>query len=295
MMNAEQSRIRQRNKETLQPTFVNSGSPEGCKFDAWKLQAPGRKKSESLSKGTDVHRHPGPVFVRIAVTMLLISAFSPAAFNCKRENQDFDPREKYNESIRNFDKGDASALPYLVGEDFQPVWKKESIPEKARKVPGFQFTDQNRKAYGSENLNGRIYLANFFFTECNGICPMTMPRLRQVQKDITDLKDIVLISFSVTPDVDTPAVMKKYAGRLGIEQRNWHLLTGDRDRIYALARETFGADTMLEGRKGAEDFLHSEEAFLVDQNGYLRGIYNVRGSGDLGRLVADIRLLHAEN
>lgn len=294
-MNAEQARIRQRNKETLLPMFENSGFSEGCKFDAWNSQVPGGTEPGAFSKSAEVRPHRGHFFIRIAVTMLLISAFSLSAFNCKRENQDFDPREKYNESIRSFDKGDASRLPYLVGEDFQPVWEKESIPERARKVPGFQFTDQNTKAYGSEDLNGRIYLANFFFTECNGICPMTMPRLRQVQKDITDLKDIVLISFSVTPDVDTPAVMKEYAGRLGIEQRNWHLLTGDRDRIYTLARETFGADTMLEGRMGAEDFLHSEEAFLVDQNGYLRGIYNIRGSGDLGRLVADIRLLHAEN
>ncbi|MBI40751.1 MAG: SCO family protein [Leptospiraceae bacterium] len=255
---------------------------------------------KSKSKAGRVHEvRMGTSYVRSGLriiglflsSLLLLSGI----INCKRENESFDPRQKYNEEIRSFDRGSEDRLPYLVGKDFQPVWKRESIPNKARKVPGFAFTDQDQASYGSENLKGDIYLANFFFTECNGICPMTMPRLRQVQKDIGDLRGIKLISFSVTPDVDTPQVMKDYAGRLGIDQSNWHLLTGDRESIYTLARETFGADTMLKDRKSDQDFLHSEEAFLVDQNGYLRGIYNVRGSGDLERLVGDIRLLHSQN
>ncbi|MEQ8351879.1 MAG: SCO family protein [Leptospiraceae bacterium] len=235
-----------------------------------------------------------PKCLAVTISPIMAVVLLIAFAGCKRENQDFDPRERYGEDIRSFAEGDPNRLPYLAGSDFQPVWKKQELPEDARRVPGFSFVDQNGQGFGSSELSGNIYLANFFFTECNGICPMIMPRLRQVQNDISDLQKVEMISLSVTPDVDTPKVMKDYAGRLGIQEVNWHLLTGNRERIYSLARDTFGADTELRSRKGAQDFLHSEEAFLVDRNGYLRGIYNVRGSGDLKRLVADIRLLHQE-
>ena len=126
------------------------------------------------------------------------------------------------------------------------------------------------------------------------ICPMIMPRLRQVQQELADLSGFAQISYSVTPNVDTPEVMQKYARGLRIDQKTWHLLTGNRQEIYSLARESFGADTVVRSRQGADDFLHSEQAFLVDTEGFLRGIYNVGGAGDLERLVEDIRKLTQE-
>ena len=228
-----------------------------------------------------------------ALLVLLTALLS----HCDRANDSFDPKKRYGEEVRSFASADSETLPYMVGKDFQPVWKEspEQGPlDRARKIPAFRFVDQNARAFGTRELSGKVYLANFFFTECNGICPMIMPRLRQVQQELADLSGFAQISYSVTPNVDTPEVMQKYARGLRIDQKTWHLLTGNRQEIYSLARESFGADTVVRSRQGADDFLHSEQAFLVDTEGFLRGIYNVGGAGDLERLVEDIRKLTQE-
>ncbi|MCB1169366.1 MAG: SCO family protein [Leptospiraceae bacterium] len=229
--------------------------------------------------------------VLAAMALLLLGTLS----GCKPQNEDFDPHKKYGEDIRSFSDGRIDALPYFVGKDTQPVWAEQNLPpEGALKIPDFRFEDQNGKDFGTSQLKGRIFLANFFFTTCNGICPRTMPRLRRVQSELTELQDFALVSYSVTPEIDTPEVLHEYAEKMSIDDKNWHLLTGEREKIYELARRSFRADTKVRSRKGAEDFLHSEQAFLVDRKRYLRGIYNVQGPQDLEKIIRDIRLLSGE-
>ncbi|MCB1137361.1 MAG: SCO family protein [Leptospiraceae bacterium] len=218
-----------------------------------------------------------------------------AGLGCKPQNEDFDPHKKYGEDVRSFSNGRVDALPYFVGKDTQPIWGEENMPPAdALRIPDFRFEDQNGLSFGASELQGRIYLANFFFTTCNGICPRTMPRLRRVQAELSELKDFTLISYSVTPEIDTVEVLQEYAQKMSIDDQNWHLLTGERKKIYDLARNSFRADTTVRSRKGADDFLHSEQAFLVDRKRYLRGIYNVQGPQDLNKIIRDIRLLSGE-
>lgn len=222
--------------------------------------------------------------------MVCILAIIPGLLQCSPANEDFDPRRKYGKEVRSFSQGNMNELPYFVGPDSQPVWKDGRVPEGAIRISEFKFTDQHGAGFGSSSLKNKIYLANFFFTECSGICPQTMPRLRRVQEKLKGLQEFVMVSYSVTPEQDTPEVLKEYAERLNIHGQ-WHLLTGSRNEIYSLARESFQADTKVRSRKGADDFLHSEQAFLVDRQGYLRGIYNVQGPGNLEVMERDIRLL----
>ncbi|MCB1308772.1 MAG: SCO family protein [Leptospiraceae bacterium] len=223
---------------------------------------------------------------------------------CDSPNESFNPAERYGDEMRSFDLGDADRLPYFEGDDFRPFWPEvmkgerelaATAPDEAIRIPDFAFTDQDDREFGSEQLRGKIYLANFFFTRCRGICPLTMPRLRGVHREFANKTgNFEMISYTITPDIDTPPVLHKYGQDLGINFQSWHLLTGSREVIYKLARDSYGADTDTRTTQGEEDFVHSEQAFLVDEQGYLRGIYNVKRNNDIEAIIADIRLLQQE-
>ncbi|MCB1165531.1 MAG: SCO family protein [Leptospiraceae bacterium] len=229
---------------------------------------------------------------KISIPMLAI-LIAGLAF-CNRENENFDPKVKYGQEIRTFADGREDQLPYFQGKDFQPIWSKATeVPEGAIRIPDFRFTDQHSRAFGMKELKGKVYLANFFFTRCHGICPMTMPHMRKINTKFAGNPDFRMVSYSITPDLDTPAVLTDYAKRMGITHPDWHLLTGDKQEIYGLARDSYGADTDTKTTQGDSKFLHSEQAFLVDADGYLRGIYNVRFEKDLGTVESDLSKLLA--
>lgn len=224
-----------------------------------------------------------------------------AAIVCKgeepemRPNEDFDPAERFA-YVRDFDKPIAGRLPFFKGENWEPFWSRatDEIEADARTVPHFRFTDQRDRTFTSEDVRGKVFVANFFFTRCPGICPVTMPNLKKAQKVYDRDPEVLFVSYSITPETDSPAVMRKYGEARGIPPEQWHLLTGDKPVIYRMAREDFNADENTGEFRGEEDFIHSEHAYLLDRESRFRGVYNLKSPAHVKMLIKDIAVLKKE-
>ncbi len=184
-------------------------------------------------------------------------------------------------------KASAEALPYYGGADFTAAWKPV-----AHRVGAFALTDQRGRAFTDHDVAGRVYVASFIYTRCSAVCPALVKNLRKVQ-DATEAGGAMVVSFSVTPDLDTPAVLSAFAHERGIDADRWKLVTGDKQTIYALARNSFFADD--DRVRAAVDqpdaFLHTEKLVLVDQHGRLRGVYDGTLPRDIELLIADANAL----
>lgn len=150
-------------------------------------------------------------------------------------------------------------------------------------VPPFQLIDQNGETFGSQQLLGKIWIADFVYSSCPGPCPMISSRMSETQKPLRDT-DVKLVSFSVDPDRDTPAVLRDYASRLHAQPGRWHFLTGDKSMIYRLSRDGFKLATAEGGAAGP---IHSTRMVLVDRSGVIRGYYDATDADAVTRLLAD--------
>ncbi|WP_430467362.1 SCO family protein [Winogradskyella ouciana] len=143
------------------------------------------------------------------------------------------------------------------------------INGQPKKVPEFSFTNQEGQTITNEDYLGKVYVVEFFFTTCPTICPIMNRNLVEVQNHFKDFKNFGVASFTITPEIDTPEVLKAYADHYGITNPNWHLLTGDEDAIYKLANEGFNLytakDETVEG-----GFEHSGNFALIDKEGFIR-------------------------
>ncbi|MUU79236.1 SCO family protein [Winogradskyella endarachnes] len=155
------------------------------------------------------------------------------------------------------DKGKKSDLSYL---------EINGVPKK---VPAFSFTNQDGKLITNEDYLGKVYVVEFFFTTCPTICPIMNRNLVEVQEEFKDFKDFGVASFTITPEIDTPEVLKAYAQKYEITNPNWHFMTGDEAAIYKLANQGFNLytakDDTVEG-----GFEHSGNFALIDKEGYIR-------------------------
>lgn len=187
-------------------------------------------------------------------------------------------------------------LPFYNTAAFDAEWIEptDSAYKFIHQIPSFSFTDQSGKAYGSDSLKGNIYLANFFFTRCAGICPKMTNNFLLLQDSLRSIPDIRLVSFSVTPWSDSVSVLRNYAAEHHIDKDKWHLLTGDKETIYTLARQSFFAEKTLGQQKGTDEFLHTESTLLIDKKGRIRGIYNATQRTDMDRIMDDLHTLLAE-
>lgn len=158
-----------------------------------------------------------------------------------------------------------------------------------QQIPDFQFTSQLHQPVGSKDLDGTIYVTDFFFATCPDICKEMSSQLVRVQEAFRDEPEVKIVSFTVNPEYDTPDVLKEYGERYGAKEGKWHFLTGDRDKIYALAKQGFFLPVMQV--EGQQDFIHSEKFMLVDKDRYVRGIYNGTDREDVDRLIIEIKVL----
>ncbi len=207
-------------------------------------------------------------------------------------------RDEYPEETTRFAEAGGAGLPYFVGRDMRPAWDLADNPPP-RRLGSFRLVDQTGAEFRSEALTGRIVVVSFFFTQCSGVCPITTGNLLNAARQLGDASDVLFLSFSVTPDLDTPDILREHAAQLRIPTARWRLLTGDRDAIYTLARESLSADTVSPresamARLDANDFLHSENVYLLDGRGRVRAIYNGRLPGMVGELLRDAERLGAE-
>lgn len=187
-------------------------------------------------------------------------------------------------------------LPFYNSPEFTPRWvdEQENDMTDFHQIPEFELLNQFGNTISEETVNGKIYVADFFFATCPGICPKMAGNMSIVQNAFKNDKDVLLLSHSVTPEQDSVLALKAYGDRNNCMPGKWHLLTGDREEIYTLGREAYFVEEDMGLKKSRDDFLHSENFLLVDQNRRLRGIYNGLNSNDVKQLIADIHTLKKE-
>jgi len=150
------------------------------------------------------------------------------------------------------------------------------------RVPDFTLINQDGKNFGSADLRGKIWIADFIYTTCPGPCPMISNRMSELQEPLKKT-DVHLVSFSVDPAKDTPQVLRGYAEKLGAEQGRWDFLTGPQSTIYNLSRDGFKLTVGEE--KGVP--MHSTRMILVDRHGAIRGYYDAAEADAVTKLIAD--------
>ena len=165
--------------------------------------------------------------------------------------------------------------------------------KKFHRIADFEFINQNGETVTHKNFNGKIYVADFFFTTCPTICISMTDNLLKVQKEIQNNPNILLISHSVTPKIDSVTQLKKYAIEKGVNDKKWHLVTGDKKEIYELARKSYLA-VKDEGDGGPLDMIHTENFILVDPDKRIRGFYDGTDSKEIKRLLLEIKILNSE-
>lgn len=173
----------------------------------------------------------------------------------------------------------------LVSEEIQHIRKYHTIGD-------FSLTNQNGKIITQEDYRDKIYIADFFFTTCPTICPIMTKNMADIQKEIIGDDDILLLSHSVTPEIDSVAQLKKYAIEKGVDESKWNLLTGDKKQIYDLARKSYLA-VKTDGDGGPFDMIHTENFILVDKQKRIRGFYDGTNKEDIEQLLTDLEILRA--
>jgi len=187
-------------------------------------------------------------------------------------------------------------LPYYQSADFTPHWLSPDSPQlkNFHQIPAFQFTNQFNETISEKNLAGKIYVANFFFTTCPGICPAIQSKLADVQAAFTQDSGIMILSHSIRPQHDTVKTLQDYAHRNSINGNQWQLLTGSKDQTYQLARNAYFANEDLGEIQNTSDFLHTENLLLIDKNRHIRGVYNGLNAASVRNLIDDIHTLKSE-
>ncbi len=166
-------------------------------------------------------------------------------------------------------------LPIYSPRDINPELVDSTVQHigNDHKIADFAFTNQNGKVVTQKDYENTIYVADFFFTTCPTICPKMTDNMVWLQNQLKNNPEVKLLSFSVTPDIDTPEVLKKYALEKGVDDSCWNLVTGDKKDIYYLARKSYLA---VKTGKPEElyDMVHTENFILVDKNKRIRGFYD---------------------
>ena len=159
-------------------------------------------------------------------------------------------------------------------------------------VPSFQFVNQNGQAFGSAQLAGKIWIADFIYTTCPGPCPMISSRMSELQKPL-EKTDVHLVSFSVDPEKDTPEVLRGYGEKLQAEPARWDFLTGPKSTIYKLSHDGFKL-AVSDGSDAEGIPVHSTRIVLVDRHGQIRGYYDAAEADAMTKLLADTNHLLRE-
>ena len=159
-------------------------------------------------------------------------------------------------------------------------------------VADFALVNQNGDTITQEDYRDKIYVADFFFTTCQTICPVMTDHMAQIQRELKNDRDVLLLSHSVTPEIDTVAQLKRYAVEKGVIDSKWNLVTGDKKEIYDLARKSYLAAKDQPYSKW--DLIHTENFVLVDTKKRIRGFYDGTDPEEIDRLLEDIAVLKKE-
>lgn len=190
------------------------------------------------------------------------------------------------------DQSSEKQLPIYIPSDFNPALVDKSLQGTTENhtVADFRLINQNGKLITQEDYLDKIYVTDFFFTRCPSICPIMTDNLIKIQEEFFDNDDIMLLSLSVTPIMDSVPVLREYADKKGVIDSKWNITTGDKKHIYELARKSYFA-VVEQGDGGLQDFIHTPNFILVDKKKQIRGIYDGTDDDEILRLISDIRIL----
>ena len=186
-------------------------------------------------------------------------------------------------------------LPVFNPADVNPKLVDESLVHVRRnhKIADFELINQNGDTITYADYEGKIFVADFFFTRCLTICPVMTNNMGKLQEVFLNDDDVKFLSHSVTPVIDSVPVLKAYAIEKGVIDKKWNITTGPKKHIYKLSRKSYFA-VLDEGDGGLQDFVHTENFVLVDKKRQIRGFYDGTDTEEIERLIDDIRLLQKE-
>ena len=187
-------------------------------------------------------------------------------------------------------------LPYYSEATFTPQWidKEDQALEDFHRISPFELMNQEGDTITQKDFEDKIYVTDFFFTSCPGICPKMMSNMMVLQEAFMEDEDVMLLSHSVTPERDSVPVLKAYAENKGIDVQKWHIVTGSQKEIYKLGRKDYFIEEDLGLIKEEDEFLHTENFVLIDKHKRIRGIYNGLNKTSINQLIADIKTLQKE-
>jgi len=214
-----------------------------------------------------IHKHRLFLSIFISIAFVILYLFYNA-LTPKKKLPIFQPNDVNNE---------------LVDSSIQHV-------KRFHKIKSFEFLNQNGEKISEKDYDGFVYVADFFFTTCPSICPIMTDNMLKIQSYIKDKKKVKLLSFSVTPEIDSVQVLKEYSIEKGVDDKYWNLLTGDKSKIYSLARKSFLV-VKENAESNSHDMIHTENFVLVDREKRIRGFYNGTDDEDIEVLKEDIDIL----
>lgn len=174
--------------------------------------------------------------------------------------------------------------PKLVDESIQFVKKYHTIAP-------FTMTNQNGQTITEKDYENKVYVADFFFTTCPSICPIMTKNMFSLQEKLkTKYPEVKLLSYSVTPEIDTIEQLKRYAIENKVDDKIWNLVTGDKKEIYTLARKSYLV-VQNDGNGGPHDMIHTENFVLIDKENRIRGYYDGTDINEMDRLITEIGML----
>ncbi|WP_298479737.1 SCO family protein [uncultured Maribacter sp.] len=184
-----------------------------------------------------------------------------------------------------------SELPIFNPSDFNPELVDALVQRNNNHiVSDFSLTNQNGEKITQADYENKIYVADFFFTRCPSICPVMSNNMKKLQDIFANDDDIMLLSLSVTPVLDSVPLLKEYANEHGAIKNKWNITTGNKKHIYNLARKSYFA-VVEQGDGGLQDFIHTPNFILVDAQKQIRGVYDGTKDKEIKRIIADIKLL----
>jgi len=183
-------------------------------------------------------------------------------------------------------------LPIYNPSDLDPLLVDRSLRDinDNHKVSNFSLINQSGDTITQDEYKDKIYVVDFFFTRCQTICPIMTNNMVKIQKEFLNNSNIMLLSLSVTPDIDSVSVLQQYAKEKGVIESKWNITTGEKKHIYHLARKSFFA-VAEQGDGDLQDFIHTSNFILVDKEKQIRGIYEGTDEQELERIIKDINIL----
>lgn len=185
-------------------------------------------------------------------------------------------------------------LPYLGFHDVDIVTDEngnQKMDSVYYQVPDFEFLNQDSVTITNADVDGHVYVANFFFTSCPHICPSMMEHMKRLQESTEDIEELIILSHTIDPERDTLAKLRAYIKEREIDTRNWHLLYNDREYTHYIGIEGYLLSIVESEEEADGGFLHSEYFVLIDRDRHIRGMYNGTVTEEVDQMAEDIHLL----